>query len=174
VIRKAKLLALLFLLHAAASYAQTATALKFAWDASPSPSVSGYFLYTVDSGNAQTVKIDVGNTTYTAINSLQPGHKYSIYVTAYNSAKNESKPSNTLVITAPTVAGSPSESSLSIDNRGQLWIKGAVGIMYGIQASSDLKNWTEIGQVKGALNLVPFSDGTTPAGKTRFYCIQAK
>ena len=96
-IRKAKPLALLFLLHAAASYAQTATALKFAWDPSPSPSVSGYFVYTVDSGNAQTVKIDVGNTTYIAINSLQSGHKYSIYVTAYDSAKNESKPSNVLV-----------------------------------------------------------------------------
>jgi hypothetical protein len=175
-IRKAKLLSLLFLVHTAVCYSQTASSLTLAWDASPSPSVSGYFLYTVDAGNSQTVKTDAGNTTTATINSLISGHKYSIRVTAYDSSKNESGPSNVLVVTAPSVAGfpTPPESSLSIDSRGLLWIKGAPGIMYGIQASSDLKNWTEIGQVKGASNLVPFFDGAVATGQTRFYRVAAK
>jgi hypothetical protein len=171
---KAKLLSLLFLVHTTVCYSQTATSFKLAWDASPSPSVSGYFLYTVDAGNSQSVRTDLGNTTSAAINSLTPGHKYSIHVTAYDSRKNESAPSNVIVVTAPGVAGSPAESSLSIDTRKQLWIKGVPGIIYGIQASSDLKNWTEIGQVKAALNPVLFSDGAVPAGQTRFYRVAAK
>jgi hypothetical protein len=174
VIQKARLLSLLFFVHTAVCYSQTASSFKLAWDASPSPAASGYFLYTVDAGNSQTVKIDVGNNTTAAINSLTAGHKYSIYVTAYDARKNESAPSNVIVVTAPTVAGSPAESSLTIDSRGQLWIKGAPTTVYGIQASPDLKNWTEIGQVKAALNPVPFSDGPVPTGKTRFYRIAAK
>jgi hypothetical protein len=170
-IGKAKFLSLIFLVHSAVCYAQTASSLKLAWDASPS-TVSGYFVYTIDAGNPQIVKTDVGNTTYAAINSLSPGHKYSIYVTAYDSSKSESKPSNVLTFTAPSVAGSPLAASLSIDNRGQIWIKGSVGIIYGVQASSDLQNWTEIGQVMGALNLVPFSGGI--AGKTQCYRVAAK
>ena len=173
-IRKARLLALLCLVHGAVCFAQTAPSLNFAWDASPSAAVSGYFLYAVDTGNSQTVKIDAGNATTAAINSLIPGHKYSIYATAYDSSKRESIPSNVITFTAPDVAGFPSESSLTIDNRGQVWVRGTAGVTYGIQASPDLKNWTEIGQVKATLNLVPFFDGAVAPGQTRFYRVAAK
>jgi hypothetical protein len=173
-IGKAKFLSLAFLVHSAVCYSQTAPVLKLAWDASSSP-VSGYFVYTVDSANSQTVKTDAGNATTAAINSLNPGHKYSIYVTAYDSGKTESKPSNVISFTAPSVAGLPlpPDSSITIDGSEQLWIKGNAGIVYGIQASPDLKNWVEIGQIKGALNLVPFSDAAA-RGQTRFYRVVAK
>ena len=171
--RKAKFPALIFLVHGAVCYSQTASSLNVAWDASPS-AVSGYFIYTVDAGTSETVKTDVGNTTTAALNSLTPGHKYSIYVTAYDSS-TESMPSNVITLTAPSVAGSPTPPpSLSIDAGGQLWINGTAGIIYAIQASSDLKNWIEIGQAKGALNLVPFSDAPVAAAQTRFYRVAAQ
>jgi hypothetical protein len=170
---KARFLSLIFLVHSAVCCSVSASNLKLAWDPSPS-SVSGYYVYSVDGGTSQTVRTDVGNVTTAEITSLDPGHKYSIYVTAYDSKKIETKPSNAITVTAPSVAGSPSESSLSIENGEQLWIKGSPGIMYGIQASSDLKNWIEIGQVKGALNAVPFSDGPLAGSQMRFYRVAVK
>jgi hypothetical protein len=156
-IRKAKFLALIYFVHCAVGYSQPASGLKLAWDASPS-AVAGYYLYAVDTGNGQSVKSDIGNTLSASLNSITAGHKYSIYLTAYDSNKTETNPSNVISYTAPGVAGLPSDLSLSMNAIGQFWIRGNPNIIYGVQASADFKHWVEIGQVAGALNAVPFSD----------------
>ncbi|MGZ5544675.1 MAG: fibronectin type III domain-containing protein [Limisphaerales bacterium] len=172
-IRKAKFLSFLFLVQFCLYYTQTASGLELAWDASPT-TVSGYFVHTVDAGNSKTTKTDVGNTTTAVINSLSPSHVYSIYVTAYDSSRNESKPSNTVSYIMPPVAGSPPPASLLIDNNEKLWIKGSPSINYGIQATSDFKQWNEVGQVTGASNPVAFSEGALSNAQMRFYRVVPK
>lgn len=105
-IRKAKLV-LLILVHCVVSYSQTTSSITLAWDPSAGP-VSGYYVYAKNSGTSQTVKTDVGATTSAVIGALTQGQTYSIYMTAYNSSKVESVPSNLINYTVPSGPIAPS------------------------------------------------------------------
>lgn len=71
-----------------------AAQLTLAWDASPSPSVTGYYLYVGTTPGAGTRKIDVGNSLSAMIDALVVGKTYYISVSAHDAAGIESPRSN--------------------------------------------------------------------------------
>lgn len=75
------------------------------WDPSPDTNAVGYAVYYGTVGTPTPTRIDVGNVTNAPVNSLQPGLTYFFYVTAYDSARNESDPSNVINYTVPSSTG---------------------------------------------------------------------
>jgi hypothetical protein len=76
------------------------------WDPSPDSNAVGYAVYYGTVGTPTPNRIDVGNVTNAPVNSLQPGLTYFFYVTAYDSARNESDPSNVINYTVPSSSSS--------------------------------------------------------------------
>lgn len=76
-----------------------APSVTLAWDPSPDATVIGYYFYVFFPG-AEAValprQIDVGNTTEFTMTNLQSGVTYWFYVTAYNSYRIESDPSDVI------------------------------------------------------------------------------
>src|SRR5215471_2267878 len=85
---------------------------SLAWDAVSAPDLAGYRLYYGQTSHAYTSQIDVGpQTTYT-MTGLTDGQTYYFVVTAYDSAGNESPPSNEISITiGAAVAASSADSA---------------------------------------------------------------
>jgi Fibronectin type III domain len=70
-------------------------------DSTPSTDITGFRLhYGLTSGTYAFMK-NVGSQTTAAVSGLEPGCTYYFAVTAYNSAGNESRPSDEITITAP-------------------------------------------------------------------------
>jgi hypothetical protein len=92
-------LSLLGLLAAALSCRGASVSLL--WDPSPDTNAVGYAVYYGAVGTLGPNRIDVGDVTNAPVNSLQPGFTYFFYVTAYDSARNESDPSNVINYTVP-------------------------------------------------------------------------
>ncbi len=83
---------------------------NFEWIASPSPAATGYNIhYGLESG-VYTDKVPVGTNTSATISGLVEGLTYYFVVTAYDSAGDESDPSNEIGYTVPGIAppGNPS------------------------------------------------------------------
>jgi Fibronectin type III domain len=85
-----------------------------AWD--PSTDNSGRVSYTVYK-DGQAFTVPQGRTTYT-IDWLSPGRTYSFYVTASDSALNQSGRSNTVTVTTPRDTTPPTAPELSGTVRG--------------------------------------------------------
>ncbi len=82
------------------------SSVKLAWNADSQTSNSatnpaGYRLYIGSASGIYTQSTDVGNTTTATVSNLIKGSTYYCVVTAYNSAKLESPPSNQLSFKAP-------------------------------------------------------------------------
>jgi hypothetical protein len=71
------------------------------WDPSPDTNAIGYYVYYGPLGSSQTNRMDVGPATNALLSPLIPGVTYFVYVTAYDSACNESDPSNVINYTVP-------------------------------------------------------------------------
>ena len=98
-------LCLALLLWAASAVSAAAYTATAAWNPSPSPGVTGYYLYYGASGSF-TNRLAVGNQTSTTISGLQGSVTYFFYVTATDGTI-ESAPSSVVnyhVNTAPTAA----------------------------------------------------------------------
>lgn len=74
--------------------------LRFTWDPNSEADLAGYRFYTMD-GDISLGVVDVGNVIQWTATGLEPGHRYSFYVTAYNASGLESEPSNIVVVTVP-------------------------------------------------------------------------
>jgi len=95
------LLFLIWIPHALAGQVQLAWDAPTNSDGTPVAEVAGYYLYWQDStGVSQS--IDVGNETTYTIPGLTEGMTYTMDVTAYDTAGNESEPSNTVTVTIPS------------------------------------------------------------------------
>ena len=96
-------------------WSAVAAGLNLWWDPSPDPLAIGYAVYSGTVGSPTPTRNDVGNTTNASVNNLQAGLTYVIYVTAYDSAHNESDPSNVINYTVPssTNANSPPTVALT-------------------------------------------------------------
>ena len=90
------------------------TSITLAWD--PSTDRSGTITYSVYK-DGQPFTVPQGQTTYT-IDWLSPGRTYSFYVTASDSALNQSARSNTVTVTTPADTTSPTAPQLSGTVRG--------------------------------------------------------
>jgi hypothetical protein len=150
-IAKAKIIGL-FLLGAQAIFnprALASASVTLAWDPSPGQ-VAGYIIHTVRT-NSQVITSDVGNTTTAAVNNLNSGEPYTFYVTAYNTNRAESDPSNSVNYTPPQVT--PSQFLVSdtvtrgnwrgIYGEDGVWVQGAVPQLPAYASiSTTNKTWT--------------------------------
>ncbi len=84
---------LLFAAHASAGQ------VHLAWDAVSSPSLAGYRLYYGQTSGTYPTYIDVGLQTTATVTGLTAGQTYYFVVTAYDTAGDESGPSNTVTVT---------------------------------------------------------------------------
>ncbi|HZQ45755.1 MAG TPA: fibronectin type III domain-containing protein [Verrucomicrobiae bacterium] len=148
---------------------QGSQSVTLGWNASPASSVSGYVLYYGIASRIYTNRIDVGTNTAITVASLKEGSTYYFALTAYNSARVESAPSGEIVYIAPgilaLVPGLNPADPLNIQ------FPVAPGYSYMIQASVDLKSWTNIWQTATATSnaWVGFQDSQSGAFPKRFY-----
>lgn len=137
------------------------------WNSSGS-AVAGYYLYCGTEAGVYTNRINIGNNTTTFVSGLQEGQTYHFAVTAYNSAGTESAPSGDisyitpgkLILTGPTNSASVSMKFPVAPNH---W--------YEVQASTDMRSWTTIGQTPTASSnaWTQFTDPQAGQFSTRFY-----
>jgi len=85
---------------------------QLAWDASPSPQVTGYQLYYGTGSKQYSVSLDTGTATTAALSGLQAGQKYYFAVLAYDADGDPSPLSNEVSYTVP--AGDTAPPTVSI------------------------------------------------------------
>ena len=90
----------------------SSASLRLFWEPSPDSNVVGYAVYYGSVGTLTTNRSDAGNTTNALVSSLQPGWTYFFYVTACDSVRNESDPSNVINYTVPSSTNSNTVPSL--------------------------------------------------------------
>ena len=86
----------LLLLVAAPVYAGDVT---LAWDPVTSASLAGYVIHYGPTAGSYPNSVDVGNVTTRTVTNLTEGATYNFVVTAYDSSRSESGPSNNVVAT---------------------------------------------------------------------------
>jgi fibronectin type 3 domain-containing protein len=82
--------------------AQVASPISLAWNASPSPDVTGYVVRHGTTSGVYSSATNVGNQTSASVTGLQAGRTYYLVVTARNAAGVESLPSNEATYQATT------------------------------------------------------------------------
>jgi hypothetical protein len=78
-----------------------ASILRFGWDPSSDPNITGYNVSYGTTSGLYTQNLDTGSSTSATVTSLTPSTTYYFIVTAYNSIGLPSLPSNEIAITTP-------------------------------------------------------------------------
>jgi hypothetical protein len=89
---------------------------SFGWDLSPSPEIAGYALYIGTASGVYDSRVDVGASTNATLGNLTGGHTYFFAVVAYNVDRDESDPSNEVVIDVPRVILVDEQTPLTLTN----------------------------------------------------------
>jgi hypothetical protein len=96
---------------------------NLAWNASPAPTVVGYYVHYGVASHAYTSRIDAGNRTTYTVPNLTSGRTYFFAVTAYDAARNESPPSNEV---SSTISVIPPPQPTFVDVAPNHWAYGAI------------------------------------------------
>jgi hypothetical protein len=88
-------------------HAGRAQSVSLAWDADTAPDTAGYYLYFGTSSGHYTSKIDVGNNTVITLAGLKQNTIVYFAVTAYNTSRQESPPSNQAQFEVPVPSLTP-------------------------------------------------------------------
>lgn len=139
-----------------------------AWTASSDPNVAGYFLYYWVASGLYTGKIDVGTNTTFTFGGLLAWQTNYFFMTSYDSSGAEGPTSTGLTYITPGIL----TASLSPTNGAiKLSFPVAPGYSYELQASSDLKTWSNIwaSSSTGSNAWVDFSEPVTNSIAARFY-----
>jgi hypothetical protein len=146
-----------------------AAQVTLSWLPSESPDVTGYFIHYGTSSGNYTTKVNTGFDTQMTINNLKDSQAYYFTVTAYDAYGDESPPCNEIKYVTP-------EADLAILNPSQdqivtLKFRAVAGHWYELQASTDLRNWTDVCHTSVASeNLsLQFSDLQAKEFSHRFY-----
>jgi fibronectin type III domain protein len=142
------------------------------WDASPDLSVVGYVVYWGSATGEYDSRLDVFTNTAATITGLVEGTTYYFVVKSYNAAGLESSPSNEVRFIAPGLVQIVSRArSLS---PAHIAFPILPGLTYRLEASSDLKTWTQIWQVTGTENTwVEYLDTQSAVLPRRFYRVHS-
>ena len=111
------------------------------WNASPDPTVVGYYLYYGTASGVYTDQIDVGTNITFTVTGLVPGSTNYFTTTWYNGARIESGYVPEVVYIVPgilTVTPNVSSATTCIQ------FPVAPSHTYQLQSSPDLKNWSNI------------------------------
>ena len=156
------------LLLATANHAVATRNVTLAWNPSPTSSVSGYHIYTLEENAVVATKVTVGPATQALISGLKEGLNYQFTVTAYDQNGAESVPSQALnyFVPVPLQIVRPAGTPYS-----RLRFPISPGRQYELQASSDLKVWTTIWQTSALLfyTEADYEDRRDPASERQFY-----
>ena len=78
-----------------------ASSVSLIWNPCPSAQTVGYKVYSMMPDGSGRSSYDIGNTTNAVVENLIEGQTYHFQVTAYDTNRNESGPSNNLIYTVP-------------------------------------------------------------------------
>jgi hypothetical protein len=157
-------------LTASAGTAQQTVSL--AWNPDPDSATAGYVLYSGLASGNYSFRTNVGMNTKTTIGGLTAGSTNYFAVTAYNSAGVEGPPSGEISYLVPGSIHLTGQSKSGKNGATvNMQFSVAAGHWYQIQASTDLKNWTVIGQTStnSSNAWVSFQDAQSPPMPSRFY-----
>ena len=162
----AALVALVISLSAAMS-ATASQSVSIAWNVSTDPSTTGYIVYAGSSSTNYTAQLNVGTNTMVTFTGLKEGTTNYFAVSAYNAANIVSSPSTAISYIVPgKLVMTPVPGSTPT-----LKFPTAPGHWYQIDASGDLKTWTNIYQTTSATNnaWTSFTDPRAQSFPKRFY-----
>jgi len=116
-------------------------------------------------------RTNVGTNTSVTIGGLIPGTTNFFAVTAYNAAGVESAPSGQISYLVPGAIRLTSLVKSGAAGTVNMQLSVAGGHWYQVQASTDLKNWSIIGQTptNSANGWYTFQDSQSVALSKRFY-----
>lgn len=139
------------------------------WTASTSTNAAGYDVYFGTTSGNYTNKVNVGNTTSVTISNLVPGVTYYFAATAYDANGNESTFSGEISYIVPgvltmTPAATPGGAPV-------IQFPVVPGSWYEVQATTDFKNWTTVGQtgVMQSNIWMQFTDPYASQFSSRYY-----
>lgn len=147
---------------------QAVRSVTFAWDRNSETNIVDYRIYYGGASRTYTNTVDTGNATSVTISNLAEGVTYYFAATAFDTLGLESDFSDEITYLVPMAAG----VQMRVAPAGQtiLTVTGPIGRTYEIQATQDLKTWTNIGTVTlGAGGVLNFTDTNAPAFSKRFY-----
>lgn len=164
----AAILLLVSLVASTAAPGNTAN-VTLAWDANPETNLAGYRLYHGTASRLYSGSIMVGATVLTAtVSNLVAGQTYYFAVTATNIAGLESAYSAEVSYMIPL--NGTVKIQMASNQQVVLTVSGLAGHTYAIQASSDFRTWTFIGNATAAAGgTFEFNDTNAPNFSKRFY-----
>src|SRR6266496_2775446 len=113
------------------SPARAGSNVTLAWDPSPDTSVVGYIVYYGLAGGSSTNSLDAAGQTTATVSNLTAGANEFFYVTAYNSQRVESLPSNLVNYTIPAANTPPTIASITSRTINEDTSTGAIGFTVG-------------------------------------------
>jgi hypothetical protein len=142
------------------------------WNPNPGSSVSGYNVYALEENGLLPIKTNVGLNSQATIPGLKEGLTYRFTVTAYNQLGLESPPSAPIsyFVPVPLQIVRPTGTSKNV----RLRFPTSPGRQYQLQASSDLKTWTNLWQTSGGLlySQADYEDLRSGSLKSQFYRVR--
>ncbi len=138
------------------------------WNASPDPTVVGYYLYYGTTTGVYTNKTDVGTNTTFTVPGLVAGSTYYFNTTSYNAARIESGYVPEVSYIVPGIL-TVTQSVGSALTRIQFPV--APAHSYQLQASSDLKSWSNLWltPIETSNAWIEFDEPRTNTIPARFY-----
>jgi hypothetical protein len=154
------------------AYAGTAQqTVSLSWNPDADSSTAGYILYSgLASGNYSS-RTNVGMITSATIGGLTAGMTNYFAVTAYNSAGVEGPASGVISYLVPGAIQITGQSKSKHGAAVNMQFSVAAGHWYQIQASTDLRNWSVIGQTatNSSNTWINFQDSQSVPMPSRFY-----
>jgi hypothetical protein len=145
-------------------------AVTLGWN--PISSASGYNVYALEENALLPIKTNVGLNSQATIPGLKEGLTYRFTVTAYNQLGLESLPSAPVFhfVPVPVQIVRPTGTSKNVRLRFPI----SPGRQYQLQASSDLKTWTNLWQTSGGLfySQADYEDLRSGSLKSQFYRVR--
>jgi hypothetical protein len=163
-----------------------APGLTLEWNRNSEPSVAGYVLYYGTASGTYTKSVDAGNAIKATVPDLVSGVRYYFAVTAYDSNRTESLPSNEVSAVAPsppTVAvtslppqqGQPLPvnavvSSVTVEGRlVSINVSSPAQSAITIFASQSCSSWTVLGTIPNPTGRIVIQDLESPNFDRRYY-----
>jgi len=137
------------------------------WDPSPGADVSGYILHFGGISGSYATNLDVGTNTTTFVTGLTEGTTNFFVVTAYNSQRIESEPSNEVSFVVPGIISLIKNDT---GNMTQLAFPVAPGQSYEVQSTTNFLSWATIFQTTATTNCwVTWTDARASSLSSCFY-----
>jgi hypothetical protein len=150
------------------------------WNASSDPTVAGYYVYWGTSHAIYPNKVDVGTNTMSTLVGIVAGSTYYFSVTSYNGARVESSfvpeisyvTPGMLTLTQGSASGATNGvTNGAAGNTARIRFPVAPGQAYEVQASFNLKSWTNVWltSIQTSNGWVEYDETLTRSVPAKFY-----